>query len=236
MAFKNYYDTLGVQQNATQAEIKQAYRKLSVKFHPDKNQGDTFLEEMFKNINEANEILSDPVKRKEYDSTLNNLNQSFSKSYQDSYNSEQQEQIREDLKKMFDLIKLYFDKERTSTNKYIGLLNAQYIPKPKYLTAPKVLWTILIMLGIYWIFKPSPDFSSKYEQQQVNSNSYEWVTTENADVFSNPDISSSKIGSVPLGTGFNSLRETNYFIKVKFIDKNGNEKEGYIRKKQMKKN
>jgi len=236
MAFKNYYDTLGVQHNASQEEIKQAYRKLSVKFHPDKNNGDPFLEEMFKNINEANEILSDQTKRKEYDTTLNNLNQSFTKSYQNTYNSEHQEQFREDLIKMFDLIKVYFDKERIATNKYISLQNAKYIPKPKYLTAPKVLWTILIMLGIYLIFKPSPSVSSRYEQQQLNSNSYDWVTTENADVFSSPDINSSKIGSVPLGTGFNSLRETNYFIKVTFIEKNGDERDGYIRKKQMKKN
>jgi len=137
---------------------------------------------------------------------------------------------------MFDLITLYFDKERTATKKYIGLVNAQYIPKPRYLTAPKFLWTVLIMLVIYWFFKPLPDFSSRYKQQQLNSNSYEWVTTEKADVFSKPDVSSSIIGSVPLGTGFNSLRETNYFIKVTFIDDNGNDNEGFIRKKQMKKN
>lgn len=236
MAFKNYYDTLGVQPTATQDEIKQAYRKLSIKFHPDKNNGDSFLEEMFKSINEANEILSDPKKRKEYDSTLESINTSFSKSYQDSYNSEQYNQVKEELKNMFDLIKLYFDKERAATNKYIALLNAQYIPKPKYLTAPKVLWTILIMIGIYWIFKPTPDFSGRYEQQQNNSSSYEWVTTEYSDVYSKPDISSTIIGNIPPETGFNSLKETNYFIKVTFVDKNGNDKEGYIRKKQMKKN
>jgi len=236
MAFKNYYDTLGVQTTATQDEIKQAYRKLSIKFHPDKNNGDSFLEDMFKSINEANEILSDPKKRKEYDNTLESINTSFSKSYQDNYNSEQYSQVREDVKKMFDLIKLYFEKERNATNKYIALLNAQYVPKPKYLTAPKVLWSILIMLGIYWIFKPAPDFSSKYERQQNNSSSYEWVTTEYSDVYSKPDISSTIIGNVPSGTGFNSLKETNYFVKVTFVDNNGSDKEGYIRKKQMKKN
>lgn len=236
MAFKNYYDTLGVQSTATQDEIKQAYRKLSLKFHPDKNNGDNFLEEMFKSINEANEILSDPQKRKEYDHTLESLNTSFKKSYQHSYDSEQYNKVREDLTKMFDLIKLYFDKERIATNKYISLLNAQYIPKPKYLTAPKVLWTILIMLGIYWVFKPTPDYSSQYQQQQINSSSYEWVTTEYADVYAKPDISSSIIGNVPLETGFNSLKETNYFVKVTFVDNNGKDREGYIRKKQMKKN
>lgn len=236
MAFKNYYYTLGVQQNATKEEIKLAYRKLSIKFHPDKNDGDAFLEEMFKSINEAYEILSNPNKRKEYDSTLNSLNQSFTKSYQHTYNSEKEDHIKEDFKKMYDLIELYFDKERVLTNKYIAFQNAKYIPKPKYLTAPRVLWTILIMLGIFWIFEPTNDYSSMYEQQQVNSSSFEWVTTENADVYSNPDISSSKIGNVPSRTGFNGLRETIYFIKVTFVGKNGNNEEGYILKRQMKKN
>ena len=48
----NYYDTLGVKQNATEEEIKQAYRKLAMKFHPDRNQGNKESEEKFKNIGE----------------------------------------------------------------------------------------------------------------------------------------------------------------------------------------
>lgn len=236
MAFKNYYDTLGLQSTATDEEIKQAYRKLSIKFHPDKNNGDSFLEEMFKNLNEANEILSNPIKRKEYDNTLEKLNSSFSKSNQVSYNSEQYNQAKGNIKGMLDLIKLYFEKEQESSSKYIALLNAQSTPKPKYLTAPKVLWTILIMLGIFFIFKPSFDFTNSYEQQQLKASLYDWVTTENADVYLEPDISSKTIGDVPSGTGFNSLLETNYFVKVIFLDNNGNDKEGYIRKKQLKQN
>jgi curved DNA-binding protein len=67
MNYKDYYKTLGVNRNATQEEIKKAYRKLAVKFHPDKNKGDKSAEERFKEINEANEVLSDPEKRKKYD-------------------------------------------------------------------------------------------------------------------------------------------------------------------------
>jgi DnaJ-class molecular chaperone len=65
--FKDYYTTLGVSKNASDKEIKQAFRRLARKYHPDVNPGDKGSEARFKEINEANEVLSDPVKRKKYD-------------------------------------------------------------------------------------------------------------------------------------------------------------------------
>lgn len=62
-----YYEILEVSQTATKSEIKKSYRKLAMKFHPDKNQGDKEAEDMFKRLNEAYEILSDDEKRKIYD-------------------------------------------------------------------------------------------------------------------------------------------------------------------------
>jgi len=67
MNYKDYYKDLGVGKTATSAEIKKAYRRLANKYHPDKTKGDKTAEEKFKEINEANEVLSDPVKRKKYD-------------------------------------------------------------------------------------------------------------------------------------------------------------------------
>ena len=67
MDYKDYYKVLGVEKNATQAEIKKAYRALAFKFHPDKNPDNKQAEEKFKAANEANEVLSDPDKRKKYD-------------------------------------------------------------------------------------------------------------------------------------------------------------------------
>ena len=67
MEYKDYYKVLGVDKKASQEEIKKAYRKLAVKFHPDKNPGDKKAEEKFKEINEANDVLGDPEKRKKYD-------------------------------------------------------------------------------------------------------------------------------------------------------------------------
>lgn len=67
MEYKDYYKILGVEKSATQDEIKKAYRKLAMKYHPDRNQGNKTAEEKFKEITEANEVLSDPEKRKKYD-------------------------------------------------------------------------------------------------------------------------------------------------------------------------
>jgi curved DNA-binding protein len=67
MEYKDYYKILGVKKNASSTEIKKAYRKLAMKYHPDKAKGDKSAEEKFKGINEANEVLSDSVKRKKYD-------------------------------------------------------------------------------------------------------------------------------------------------------------------------
>lgn len=64
---EDFYKTLGVEKNATQQEIKQAYRKLALKYHPDRNQGDKAAEEKFKQISEAYEVLSDEQKRARYD-------------------------------------------------------------------------------------------------------------------------------------------------------------------------
>jgi curved DNA-binding protein len=67
MDFKDYYSTLGVAKTATDKEIKQAFRKLARKHHPDVNPGDKSAESRFKDINEAYEVLGDPEKRKKYD-------------------------------------------------------------------------------------------------------------------------------------------------------------------------
>ncbi|MHB1049701.1 MAG: DnaJ C-terminal domain-containing protein [Bacteroidota bacterium] len=67
MIYKDYYKDLGIGKSATPAEIKKAYRSLAKKYHPDTTKGNSAAEEKFKIVNEANEVLSDPAKRKKYD-------------------------------------------------------------------------------------------------------------------------------------------------------------------------
>ncbi|MDH3916137.1 MAG: DnaJ domain-containing protein, partial [Chromatiales bacterium] len=67
MTKRDYYEILGVARNATDAELKKAYRRLAMKFHPDRNQDDDDAEARFKEAKEAYEILGDPRKRAAYD-------------------------------------------------------------------------------------------------------------------------------------------------------------------------
>ncbi len=69
---KDYYYILGIEKHATDEQVKSAYKKLAVKFHPDKNNGDKFFEERFKDIQEAYETLSDPILKRNHDATLKN--------------------------------------------------------------------------------------------------------------------------------------------------------------------
>ena len=67
MAKRDYYETLGVEKSADDADLKKAYRRLAMKYHPDKTKGDKASEERFKKISEAYAVLSDEEKRKQYD-------------------------------------------------------------------------------------------------------------------------------------------------------------------------
>jgi len=89
---KNHYQTLGIKRDATNDDIKKAYRKLAQKFHPDKNDGDKFFEERFKEIQEAYETLSDPYEKGKYDTNYDyffngqqKTNQSYTRKEEPKY-------------------------------------------------------------------------------------------------------------------------------------------------------
>ena len=71
MAKRDFYEVLGVSKSASESEIKKAYRKLALQYHPDKNQGDKRSEEQFKRIADAYSVLGDANKKKKYDDSIN---------------------------------------------------------------------------------------------------------------------------------------------------------------------
>lgn len=231
MTQKNYYDILGLQKNATQEEIKQAYRKLSLKFHPDKNDGDKFLEEMFKNINEANEVLSDISKRKAFDLTLENNNSNFqSNSYSSNNSKYTTQKPKISNEKINTLTKIYFEKQNFAKQKQNEFQKAENILKPSNITISKILWMILIVFASYFLLKP------KFGNFGINqTENCEYVTTEQSKIHIKPDKNSTVIGNVESGRTFNSLEETNYFVKMEFTNENGILEKGYIRKSNIEK-
>lgn len=87
MEFVDYYKVLGIEKSATEADIKKAYRKMARKHHPDLNPNDEKAKALFQGINEANEVLSDPEKRKKYDK--------YGKDWKHSEEFERQQQQRQ---------------------------------------------------------------------------------------------------------------------------------------------
>ncbi|WP_299107691.1 J domain-containing protein [uncultured Winogradskyella sp.] len=96
MNYKDYYKILGVKKDASAKDIKKAYRKLAAKHHPDKNPDDKLAEEKFKEINEANEVLSDKEKREKYDTLGSNWEayQNTGDDWRDYANNANQQQNR----------------------------------------------------------------------------------------------------------------------------------------------
>ncbi|KAA2238809.1 DnaJ domain-containing protein [Chitinophaga agrisoli] len=92
---RDYYYILGIESTATETEIKSAYRKLSQKFHPDKNNGESFFEERFKAVQEAYETLSNAARRRLYDEKLRQFNSS-------KVNSDDLKRFEEALKRKFE--------------------------------------------------------------------------------------------------------------------------------------
>jgi curved DNA-binding protein CbpA len=108
---KNHYQILGISRSADNKEIRQAYKKLAVKFHPDKNNGDKYFEERFKEIQESYEVLINPQKKSEYNKIYDsffsnkqkeNYSQSTYKNTNTSYSNQKETERKQEQKKKED--------------------------------------------------------------------------------------------------------------------------------------
>ena len=183
---KNYYDILGILPEANQEEIKAAYRKLSIKFHPDKNEGDKFFEEHFKLVAEAYDILSSTEKREYYDQKWKEFKEiDQAQDLQEELKGKERDLFKKevDLRKKIqdveaDKIKyqqkmyhqfekekneLYekFQQEKETLKKEIkepsGLNKSAKNPKAKYLIAAGLLlFSIIAVYAIQMLNKPGP--------------------------------------------------------------------------------
>ena len=151
---KDYYYILGIDKNATLDEIKQAYRKLSIKFHPEKNEGDKFFEERFKEINEAYEILVDFNKRKVYDDARN-----FTKSESDYHRSNSNDNKKTNY---YENVRPNSQYQNTSsqdnvqtnsiiTNFIIIVLSFSVIAVISYWVLGFIIWNILPLLNLGYV-------------------------------------------------------------------------------------
>ena len=175
---KNYYYILGINTNVSSDEIKKAYRKLSYKFHPDKNDGDKFYEERFREIHEAYETLIDDKKRRFYD--LNNIkeepkNEFFYKNFEEEIKSEYEKikKEKEKLKKE----KEAFEKEKQgyktandknnrikSDEENIPISKRNHRPEKNYLAYGLAgIFTIVILTFFIIIYINKRDNSNKHK-------------------------------------------------------------------------
>ncbi|WP_432671490.1 J domain-containing protein [Flavobacterium sp. SM2513] len=163
---KNYYTILGVQKEATPEEIKQAYRKLSLKFHPDKNEGDVFFEEMFKNMCEAYEILSDSSKRAVFDFTVEHISELFQNKVNITGNPtpqtperptqearERKERTTVNDEKINALSAIYFEKSKVAVTKKNAYIRAGNSTKSKHITPSKLVGMFFVVLISFLVLK-----------------------------------------------------------------------------------
>lgn len=226
MIFKNYYHILGISSDASQIEIKKAFRKLSIKFHPDKNEGDSFLSEMFKNINEAYDVLSNPDKKKFFDESLDLMN-GFNEPYLNQHKAHDHE--LEHLKKM---TQIYLDKKEIETIKLKEFNSAEATE----ITHKPGIQSLTILWGLVLIF--SAIFFTQWKHtrktvEKASENDYYWATVINSPVYYNADTLSGSRGVLPANTKLRTKQTINDFVKIFFINSDGILTEGYLEKKAL---
>lgn len=228
MAFKNYYEILGIDNRADTAEIRDAYRELAAKYTADGNKTDEFSQMMLKNINEAIDILANPEKRKEYDKTLILIDAGTRAAAVHTDINPQ------DAARIADLSEKYFEQEKQVKLKHEALLAAKNTKPVQYFTTVKVIFCLIIILGTTYYYH-SDYFSFLKGTPVEEQRSYEWYTKDTTLIYAKPKNKAKVIWGVPAHTGFNGITETTYHIKITFTDEAGKSREGFIKKDDLEK-
>lgn len=172
---RDYYYILGISENANNSEIKTAYRKLSLKFHPDKNNGEKYFEERFKEIQDAYEILSDSIKRKNYNIELNRYRSSRTNKNKEEdelkrkYSEElrrKEEEIRNEYQAKEKKLKEEFEKIKAKSKNNNINLSFRLIFIILFVSS-------LILFQIYKHFNKSEIIQNKEHEDLINFSDYQ---------------------------------------------------------------
>jgi curved DNA-binding protein CbpA len=226
MIFKNYYHILGISSDASQLEIKKAFRKLSIKFHPDKNEGDPFLSEMFKNINEAYEVLSNPDKKTFFDESLELM-----KGFNEPYLNQQKVKDPE-LEHLKKLTQMYLDKkdlESIKLNEFNSAETERIIHRPGMYSL-MILWGFILLLSLIIVTHWK---KVQKATEKASENNYYWATLIQTPIYSKADTLSDSRGLLPANTKLRTKQTLNDFVKIFFINSEGILTEGYLEKRTL---
>ncbi len=193
---RDYYYILGIFQSSTEHEIKTAYRKLSMKFHPDKNNGEKFYEERFKEIQEGYEILSNPLKRREYDARLNQFTSSRTnrdnlKNTEEELRNKFEEEFRKreaEIKRNYQAREERINNEAERKIKEENFRSAQTLHQTKERGVnytPLFITICIAALAIFIYFKYNEQKSIKQSQLAIGDTTTKALTTNLVDTASN---------------------------------------------------
>jgi curved DNA-binding protein CbpA len=206
---KNYYEDLGLTPTATDEEIKTAYRKLSLKFHPDKNDGDKYFEELSKKINVAYETLGDKNKRKIYDDSLGyssnpNSKSSSTNNYSEApRNNTNSNNEQEFLRKLRSLTPEYLSAKSNvlEARQYYNSVAAKSVPN-KFTAIRILLIVLLFIISAFGLKK------SQFIREILSGNS-ETLDTSSAKEQNTESIGEpiENVGNSVLFTSFNGIHD-----------------------------
>jgi curved DNA-binding protein CbpA len=204
------YETLGVEVNATFEQIKVNYKKFALRYHPDRNDGSPESNALFQDINEAYRILSDPIKRQEYDNQL----EVIPKTYSDRLHSTMAGAVDECLsREMAWTVTQWKHRDKPSLKNMLGL----------WLLLSIIVW---YSASITTQVRSAPMRSATTTtKEKLPDNVY--VTISEVQIYPKPNIESNATYSAGAGTEFIVLRTTRYFAYVSFRTDSG-VKKGYV--------